>query len=77
MDILGLPKYDWPPILVIAKNCHGTLHPCEPENVDHIGREVEIGSISDYIGTMSNLLIFIVVESLRSCLIVRLCACAQ
>ena len=47
MDILGLPKYDWPPILVITKNCYENLYPREPENVHHIGREVEIGPISN------------------------------
>ena len=38
MDILGLPKYNWPPILVVAEDCYGNLYPREPENVDSIGR---------------------------------------
>ena len=61
-DILGLPKYNWPPILVIAKDCYGNLYPQEPENVDSIGREIIIGPISDYVGIASSLLNFLVAQ---------------
>ena len=62
MVILDFPKYDWLPIIVINKGCYRNLYPLEPENVDSIGREGKIGPISDYVGMMSNLLMFLVVK---------------